>query len=127
VRYEDLVRDPDRTLQGLCAFAGVPYEARMQALDAYPDVVERQGNSSFGPLEGVSTVPIGRFTSVLPPRTIALCESLAGEELAANGYAPAGVRLPFGETWRMRLLDGPVSRLIASVHGAAFRLQGVPR
>jgi len=127
VRYEDLVRDPAATLQHLCAFAGVPYEARMLALDAYPDLTERQGNSSFGPLEGVSTAPIGRFTSVLSPRAIALCERLAGDELTANGYAPAGVRLPRSDAWRVRLVDRAVSRVVASIHDAAFRRQGVPR
>jgi hypothetical protein len=127
VRYEDLVGDPAGTLRGLCAFAGVPFESRMLALDAYPDLVERQGNSSFGPLEGVSPAPIGRFTSVLSPRAIALCDALAGDELTANGYAPAGVRLPRGEAWRMRVVDRPVSRVVASIHDAAFRLQGVPR
>jgi hypothetical protein len=127
VRYEDLVRDPAGTLAALCAFAGVAYDPRMQALDAYPDVVERKGNSSFGPLEGVSTVPIGRFTRVLSPRAIALCEALAGGELAANGYAPAGVRLPHGDRWRLRVFDRAIARAIEAIHGAAFRLQGVPR
>jgi hypothetical protein len=127
VRYEDLVRDPAGTLAAVCAFAGVAYDPRMQALDAYPDVVERKGNSSFGPLEGVSTVPIGRYRSVLPPRAVALCEALAGDELAANGYAPAGVRLPPRERWRLRVFDRAVSRAIEAIHGAAFRLQGVPR
>jgi hypothetical protein len=127
VRYEDLVRDPVRTLQELCAFASVPYDARMLALDAYPDLIARRGNSSFGPLDGVSTAPIGRFTSVLSPRAIALCDALAGDELAANGYTPAGVPLPRGERWRMRLVDRAVSGVVAAIHGAAFRLQGVPR
>ena len=127
VRYEDLVRDPAGTLRDLCAFAGVPYDARMLALDAYPEVVERTGNSSFGPLDGVSDAPIGRFASVLPPRAIALCDALAGEDLARHGYAPAGVRLDRGDAWRLGCLDRPVAHAMELAHGAAFRLLGAPR
>jgi hypothetical protein len=127
VRYEDLVRDPAGTLRALCAFAGVAYEPGMMALDAYPDLVERKGNSSFGPLEGVSTAPIGRFHGALPPRAIALCEALAGEELARNGYAPAGVRLDRGDAWRLGVLDRPIARAVEVAHAAACRLLGGPR
>jgi hypothetical protein len=127
VRFEDLVRDPINTLQDLCAFAGVAFDDRMLALDAYPDMVERRGNSSFGPLDGVSAAPVGRFAEVLPARAIALCEALAGDELERNGYAPSGVSLGLGEAWRMRLVDRPIAGLVDVVNGAAFRLRGVPR
>ena len=127
VRYEDLVRDPAATLRSLCAFAGVDYDPRMQALDAYPDLVERKGNSSFGPLEGVSTAPIGRFQTVLPPRAVALCEALAGEDLARNGYTPASVRLSPGNAWRLGWLDRPIAHVVEVAHDAAFRLLGEPR
>jgi hypothetical protein len=127
VRYEDLVRDPAGTLQGLCAFAGVPFESGMLALDADSDLVERTGNSSFGPLESVSTAPIGRFRGVLTPREIALCDALAGEDLTRCGYARAGVRLDRGDAWRLGILDRPVARAVELAHGAAFRLLGEPR
>jgi hypothetical protein len=127
VRYEDLVADPVRECERLCAFLGEPYDSRMLALDAYPDLIERRGNSSFGPLEGVSTAPVGRFRTVLDARTIALCEALAGEELARWGYARSGVALGRLESARLALVDRPASAVMALAHDAAFRVQGVPR
>jgi hypothetical protein len=124
LRYEDLVGDPQRELERVCAFLGEPFDRQMLEMNAYPDWRERGGNSSFGRLEGVSQTPVGRFRTVLPPRSIALCEVLAGAELERQGYARAGVALGPAETLRMYGLDAPQSAFIRALHAGVFWAQG---
>jgi hypothetical protein len=127
LRYEDLVGNPQATLERVCAFLDESFEPQMLAMRAYPDLLARGGNSSFGRLEGISQTPVGRFPSLLAPREIALCEMLAGAEFQRHGYASAGVRLGRSETLRLHALDKPWSGLIGFVQANAFRVKGVPR
>jgi len=127
LRYEDLVGEPRRELERVCAFLGERFEPAMLEMGAYPDMLARGGNSSFGRLEGISTTPVGRFRQVLGPREIALCEALAGAELERGGYRPANVPLRRADTLRLHGLDQPWSALIRAVHTGAFLAQGIPR
>ncbi|HUF59013.1 MAG TPA: sulfotransferase [Actinomycetota bacterium] len=95
VRYEDLARDPERTLRSLCDFIGEDYSPAMLSMEGAPRH-RGGGNSSFGDLErgAISTRGIGRFASVLSPSEIAFIELVAGKGMAALGYGRMGANPP---------------------------------
>ncbi len=74
-----------------------------------------------------SRAPVCRFRSVLLPRTVALCEALAGAELERQGYVPSGVSLGASENLRLYGLDVPQAAIISILHAGAFHAQGIPR
>lgn len=127
LKYEDLVGDPDRVLKGVCAFLGEPFDPAMLEMKAYPDMLARGGNSSFGSLVGISTAPVGRYVGILKPRETALCEALVGRELIESGYRPSGVALPQVERLRLSGVDHPYAAVIRAVHAGFLKVSGIPR
>jgi hypothetical protein len=88
VTYEDLVRNPIRTMQTVCKFLDVPYDPVVVA----PTVLgtEYSGNSRFdSSLQGVSEAAVGRFHEVLSGPRLELAEALLAPVLSAGGYTPA--------------------------------------
>jgi hypothetical protein len=86
VRYEDLVTDPEPTLEALLRYTGVDSSpqavAQMRSALAteMPELAEHR--TSGGPAES-----IGRWRSDLPPAVAATCERVFGDALAEFGYA----------------------------------------
>lgn len=82
VRYEDLLADPAQTMRDLCRFLDLPFDP----------VVTRPGKAveNLGDATGATTVVSGntrKFVDGLAPRTLALVEAVAGDELVRHGYA----------------------------------------
>jgi len=104
VRYEDLVHDPEATVERLCAAVGVAYS---------PEMVHRRDHvvSSRSQLFSGASAPVaGRartWESELTPRQVAEFEAVAGRELASRGYALSGG-------------GGPVVRMEARLRGEGF-------
>lgn len=90
VRYEELVRAPERTLGRIAAFIGIPFDRAM--LD-YPR------RSSYRPPDASRTE---QWRATLSARETRLVEARVGDLLAARAYAPSG--LPPVEV-------GPLARL----------------
>jgi len=87
--YEDLVRDPARTVGALCHFLGLAPAAEMLDASTFTDDQGRtwEANSSFE--SGVRTITSrlsGRWEHDLSNEEIAFLESFAGSELEACGY-----------------------------------------
>jgi hypothetical protein len=80
VRYEQLVRDPERELSRVCAFLGVAYDAAMLE---YP---KRTRYAEPDPRIAE------RWREELSARELAWLEREIGPELRARGYAPSAVR-----------------------------------
>lgn len=95
VRYEDLTRDPERTMRTVCRHVGVRYTERLFEMEGLPEHRATGGNSSFGDLEpgAISTRGVGRYRDVLRPGEIAFIELLARRPLARFGYERSGLRL----------------------------------
>lgn len=94
VRYEALLRDPEATLRGVCAFLGAPFDVHVLAptaidLDRFPDV--------FGPRRGrqLSATEIvrensGHWRRTMTAEEIDRFESVAGDLLVRLGYELGG-------------------------------------
>ena len=88
VRYEDFLGAPERTLERICELAGLSYSATM--LD-----VPRVGSSvqADSAQLGISQDSAGRWRDGgLNTTEIAICQQIAGNEMAALGYEPATSR-----------------------------------
>ena len=110
VRYEDLARNPEQTLQVVCQHVGISYDPVMLGMRGAPEEADSGGNSSFGDIQPgtISTRAIGRFRSALSPRDIAFIQASAGRLMSAAGYEKEPVHLSPGERAAFLALDLPV-------------------
>ena len=79
VRYESLVRAPEDTLRGICAFIGVPYSERMLS---YPD------DTNYQP---VDPGRVEQWRRHLTSGDVRVIESIAAPLLVARGYQLSGL------------------------------------
>ncbi len=87
VRYEDIVRCPEFCLADWAAWLQIapsPAAGEMieKSLGRWP------GNSSFGPVNGVSGQSVGRYTGALSPSLRVTIEALCYAEMISFGYTP---------------------------------------
>lgn len=91
LRYEDLVREPERVVRSLCAFLEEDFEPAMlrhfegEEARRTAALAEAWANTSQ-PVNGAS---VGRFDKDMTPREVRLVESVAAGTMARLGYAPA--------------------------------------
>jgi hypothetical protein len=131
VRYEDLARSPQLTMERVCRFVGLDVVPEMFAMGGAPDHRDGGGNSSFGDLEpgAISTKAIGRFRDVLTPAETSYIQLLTGRELRALGYSEVDVQFASGEKLRYLVGDLPMqfARMTAAESLAAVeRRRGEP-
>lgn len=79
LRYEDLLRAPERELGRICAFLGIPFRREM---------LEVEGRSSYRRPDPSRAEAWRRHLS---PRAVRLVEARIGGLLEARGYAPSGL------------------------------------
>lgn len=92
LRFEDLIRFPDRELARLCEFIGVPYS----------DAMLRYHEAST--YESVDPAQAGKWRKQLARRDLCVFEAVAGRELLANGYAPSEEPAYVLQPWSRPLL-----------------------
>jgi hypothetical protein len=93
VRFETLVADPEGTIRDLCGHLGLTYRDDMLAVPRVGSSLQRDEPTRLG----IDPEAAGRFRhGGLTPAEIALAERLAGDRMAAYGYAPSGVRAALG-------------------------------
>jgi len=92
LRYEDLVREPEDSLQKVCRFLGIPFKESMldfykkqpQAFAKHPDKeVEKYHQSLTNP---INTKKIGVWKESLPEKEIKMADAVAGKFAALAGY-----------------------------------------
>jgi hypothetical protein len=86
VRYEDLVDDPERVLQAICSFAGLPYEVSMTEYGG-SESEERQHQQS---LKRPLTPRLRDWRAEMAPQDVAAFEGVAGDLLHDLGYEVSG-------------------------------------
>jgi hypothetical protein len=90
VRFEDLVRDPEGTLQGICSFANLREDD-----DTVYEMIDRPRCGVFNEgwhdrlAEPISPAPIDSWTERLEPCQVALVEYATRHHLERFGYRPA--------------------------------------
>ncbi|HEX5588459.1 MAG TPA: sulfotransferase, partial [Acidimicrobiia bacterium] len=109
VRYEDIVDDPEATMQRVCRFAGLDYTPAMLAMTGAPDHRDTGGNSSFGDVEvqSISAKAVGRYRSVLTQGEIAFIQCVVRRDMAVTRYEPADIGFTLAERARFALWELP--------------------
>ena len=89
VKYETLVRDPEKTLQGICDFLGEAYDPAMMAFHEADLAKARGATHDHKPLgHPVSDEYIGIYKELLSRRDQRVFAAVAGEQLIEAGYQP---------------------------------------
>lgn len=94
ISYEDLLQDPERVLNQLCAAIGLSFEEQMLQVSQIgsshkTDAPERRGfdKSRIG----------GWRNGGISKAELQICEEVAGQQMLANGYVPTNTKAnPFG-------------------------------
>lgn len=95
LRYEDLVRDPERELTGLCGFLGEDYHPAMAEPARVAPLVPSTRSGDHALTHGAVTgSQIGSFTTRLEPWEISLCEAVLAGRLRSYGYQLSGAPSP---------------------------------
>lgn len=88
VRYEELVREPERIVSELCEFLGVEYEADMlrfnESIDAAALAEVQPHHKKV--LQGITDKSVGAYRSGLSPRQLSLIERVTETLMVKNGY-----------------------------------------
>jgi hypothetical protein len=111
VHYEEFVRNPEDSSNSICEFIGEEYDANMISMSDFAEFRDKGGNSSFGPLNGISPAPIGRFLENMRPAKIRICELLAGSDLMRQGYELSNVSIKLKERLRLIITESPIATL----------------
>jgi len=88
VKYEDLLQEPEDTVEALCEFIGVPYE---EAMLYYYETEDAQATSQSSGLFDNLSVPIkqdnfGKFRDGLPDEEVRLTEKQTKTQMDFFGY-----------------------------------------
>jgi hypothetical protein len=78
VRFEELIRFPERELRRLCDFLGEPYA---------PEMLRYHEDTTYEPIDPNQS---GKWRKQLSRRDLRQFEAVAGAALAANGYEASG-------------------------------------
>ncbi len=95
VRYETLVRHPEKTMLEICDFVGEPYTPLMLKMEGVNRFRDEGGNSSYGQIKPgrISTKSIGRFRQVMTRQQILFMQTLAGQGMQDYNYQLEPVKL----------------------------------
>jgi hypothetical protein len=87
VRYESLVRDPERTSRELCRFLGLDFAPEMLADYRHNDAIRHATDTTHAETyQDITTSMIDEWKTHLRPDQIDLVEGITGKELVAHGY-----------------------------------------
>ena len=85
VRFEDLVRATEETLQTVCRFIGEPWEPEMMSMSAAPELMGKLGITG-GTVPRLSDEYIGLFRDRVPVDEVAFMQLHAGRVMDSFGY-----------------------------------------
>ena len=120
LRYEDLVREPERSLRVLAEKLALRFDASI--LERVP-----QMNSSFAerkPNAGLSDASVARWREDLPTRDVAVTQALCRSPMARLGYEP--VPVPLAALYVTRAFAELPWALLLTLHANRERIANVP-
>jgi hypothetical protein len=88
MKYEELVRDPEKSLREVCSLLGLEFSEDLLNPDKYTDAsgMRWQSNSSFESVVGIDRSPIDRWKEILPKEEVELIEYWCHREMDLLGY-----------------------------------------
>jgi hypothetical protein len=98
IRYEDLVMQPDPTVQRICAFLDEPFDARMLAPHetAFAQQTARLASCWQGLARPIFATSTQRFANELGGEDVRTVEAIAGPRMVDFGYLPTLTPAPGG-------------------------------
>jgi hypothetical protein len=138
LRYEDIARDPERTMEAVCAHIGIPMHAHLLAATAMGERVRLNSSdlAAAGSVGEVVFSRIGRFADSLSTGEVGCIERLLGAQMEACGYTRQGASIEHsastfgglephtGRHWRTLLLALVTARNQGAWRGAALPFLG---
>jgi hypothetical protein len=132
LRFEDLVRDPRRTMAALCAHIGIAMADRLLTPTRMGERVEHNSSDwdAAGQPGEIILAPVGRYAESLSPAEVAGIERLLGAQMEACGYVRLQTSvggsdaLREGLDWRTRLLAAKSERSQATYRGSTLTFIG---
>lgn len=89
LRYEDLVRAPEKNVRDICEFLGLAYDPQML------DVTSRNSaDTTLHRKTGITSDSVGRWQSVLHPAETAIIQRVSRQEMRHHAYP--GQKIGFG-------------------------------
>lgn len=110
LRYEDLVRAPEKIFDKIFKFLQIPFDAAVLRTDRYVNGagLPWKQNTNFKPASGFSTKSIDRWKTVLKGEEIALIESLCLPEMSYLGYKPTVAGADVASLWPVAENDADI-------------------
>ena len=102
IRYEDLLAEPEHTLQELCQFLGLSYESSMLGFfEEHPSNFYGEGSAWFGNLgRPLDTAQANKWQSQLASNEVADIEAICGQLLTTFGYSRVAADRPLRQLLR---------------------------
>jgi len=115
VRYENLLQDPEQTLEAICTFLGVPFSARMLRFHEERSPYRTDARNTANLQRPIMKGNKNKWRTSMSKPQLREFESVARCHLLRYGYAPAwdGAPLPKSRETFVRLIYSPVARFIA--------------
>lgn len=119
LRYEDLLTEPEKTLRGVCGFAGIPYSDALLGFHATSYARDIANSTTHARLsQPLDPGNLGKWRRGMTADEMTLFETIAGSVLADCGYPLTGSGLV--TTW-----PSERSTKILSIHRLRLTLKGL--
>jgi len=100
VNYEDLVRNTEKELLGICSFIGQPYSENMKNYSEQPVYIKKNELNKHT-FHGIDESIMSKWQTALTPYQISVFEAVAGETLLQNQYDLVGEKIEISELMKM--------------------------
>jgi Sulfotransferase family len=109
IHFEGLLKEPEKTVREICAFANLDFSPEMFSLSGDPEYAKKGGNSSFGSIKPgvISTTPVKRYRKSLSATEIAFIQRCARREMLQQEYELDKPKFEPMERLRYLALDFP--------------------
>lgn len=118
LKFEDLLRDPGGTIERLCAWLGLPFQAEL--LDI---MMVNSSYTDAGTVRGVSHEPSRRWATTLSEREIGLIEMVTGGAMTALGYQRSAARPDFG--YSLKAFCHLPAHMLRALHANRHRIPNI--
>jgi hypothetical protein len=128
LRYEDLVREPERVVAELCAFVGESFEPGMMAMPDAPTYRAKLAEGADG-VPRITDAHIGDYRGRIPPHELAFMQGRLAKRMRRHGYSLDPIPMTLAERLRYAMVRWPTqaARMVAweAIERLQHRLPGL--